>query len=120
MGGSETFKVKLIIDGEKKEKGKVQPNWSGNPTTEVIRIYSEHESEDEETKQHYFSAKNLLKLDPKTRVFKFQNEAGEVLILTPVPVAKFSLNYSTLTFSALNETSSEDANVDIVSATEEE
>merc|ERR1712013_604809 len=62
--GSETFNVKLIVDGVKMEKGKVQPTWSGSPTSEVIRVYSEPE-------------------DPKTRAFKFQNEAGEVLILTP-------------------------------------
>merc|ERR1719203_278959 len=84
-GGSETFNVKLIIDGQTKKKGKSQPTWSGSPTSEVIRIYSEDDGDDDEgeTKHHYFSSKNLLKLDPKTRVFKFQNEAGEVLILTP-------------------------------------
>jgi len=117
-GGNETFNVKLIVDGKKKEK--VQKNWSGSPTSEVIRIYSQDEDEEEEAKHHYFSAKNLLKLDPKTRVFKFQNEAGEVLILTPAPASKFSLNYNILASSALNKAPSADATCDAVSATEEE
>jgi len=48
--GSETFNVKLIVDGVKMEKGKVQPTWSGSPTSEVIRVYSEPEDEEEDSK----------------------------------------------------------------------
>lgn len=121
--GDERFNVKLVVDGVKMEKGKVQPTWNGSPTSEVIRIYSEpgdSGDEEEETKHHYFSSKNLVKLDPKTRAFKFKNEAGDVLILTPAPAAKFSLNYDLLTSSTLNKTLSVDASCDAVSATEEE
>jgi len=119
-GGNETFNVKLVIGSKKKEK--VRKNWSGSPTWEVIHVYSKDKDEDGEevAKHHYFSAKNLLKLDPKTRVFKFQNEAGEVLILTPAPASKFSLNYNILASSALNKAPSADATCDAVSATEEE
>merc|ERR1712013_107552 len=121
IGGNETFTVKLIVDGKKKKKS--QRNWSGSPISGIIRVYSENEEGDEEEgrKQHYFSSKNLLKLDPKTREFKFQNEAGEVLHLTPAPVRTFSLNYkNVLVPDVLNGAASEDATCDAVSATEEE
>ena len=90
----------------------------------VIRVYSKDKDEDEDgeevAKHHYFSAKNLLKLDPKTRVFKFQNEDGEVLTLTPAPASKISLNYNILASSALNKAPSADATCDNISATKEE
>jgi len=122
-GGGESFNVKLIVGGKKKEKGKVQKTWGGSPISEIIRIYSESEEEEGEvTKYHFFSAKNLLKLDPKTRVFTFQNEAGEVLVLTPVPSKKnLSLNYdSVLAPSLLNRTPSLDAICDEVSTDEKD
>jgi len=117
-GDGEHFNVKIMVDGKKKEN--TQKTWNGSPTSEVIRVYSESKGgdndEEEERKHHYFSAKNLLKLDPKTRVFEFQNEAGEVLTLTP----KVSLDYNILTSSALTKTPSVTTNCDAVSATEEE
>lgn len=120
--GNETFNVKLIVDG--KTKGKAEKYWRGSPTSDVIRVWSENEKEDEDDggrKRHYFSAKNLLKLDPKTRMFKFRNEAGEVLILTPTPPETFSLSYANiLNPTALNRAPSDDAAFDDVSATEEE
>jgi len=119
-GGNETFNVKLIVDGKKKDK--VQKKWSGSPTSEIIRFHSKDKDEDgkDVAKRHYFSAKNLIELDPKTRAFKFQNEDGDVLTLTPAPASKFSLNYNILASSALNKAPSADATCDDVSATEEE
>ena len=116
-GGSEAFTVKMIIDGKKPVK--VQNKWCGIPTSEVIRVYTESEDDEEGRKHHFFSAKNLLKLDPKTRVFKFRNDAGEVLILTPAPTQAFSLN-NILGSSALNNAPSDNATGDAVSFTEEE
>ena len=116
-GGSETFTVKMIIDGKKPVK--VQNKWCGIPISEVIRVYTESEDDEEGRKHHFFSAKNLLKLDPKTRVFKFRNDAGEVLILTPAPTQAFSLN-NILGSSALNNAPSDNATGDAVSFTEEE
>ena len=89
--------------------------------SQVIAIYAYAKDRDDEEKRYLFSAKNLQKLDPKTRVFNFKNEAGEVLILTPAPANKISLNYNTLASTALmTDTSSKDATYDDVSETEEE
>lgn len=96
-GGQEHFIVKLIVNGA---KDKNAPNhWSGNPLSEVIGIYCA--PEDGDSKYHYFSASHLKKLDSKTRVYKFKNESGDVLVLTPVPSLKFSLNYDTLASSSM-------------------
>jgi hypothetical protein len=35
-------------------------------------------------------------LNTKTRVLQFKNGAGDVLVLTPVNVERFSVNYDTL------------------------
>lgn len=102
--GSEKFKVKLTIDGKIQEKAR--STWSGRPVSEVVRIYNNPEDEDEDPKYHYFSAKNLVKLDSKTRVFKFKNEAGDVLTLSPAPTFNFNLNYDALASSALNDEAS--------------
>ena len=70
-----------------------------------VCIYNNPEEEDKDSKYHYFSAKVLVKLDPKTHVFKFQNEAGDALPLIPAPIFSFNLNYDTLASSALNNKS---------------
>lgn len=117
QGGNEKFVVKLILGG--KEEVKSQKKWTGNPVSKVIRIYSYPDDAALE-KMYYFSANNLKRLDPKTRVFTFQNEAGDVLILTPAPATSFTFDYDNLASSALNTNSSEDATYDAVSGTEEE
>mmetsp|Transcript_10799 Transcript_10799/g.17440 ORF Transcript_10799/g.17440 Transcript_10799/m.17440 type:complete len:398 (+) Transcript_10799:120-1313(+) len=119
-GGKETFSMTLLIDGKRRKTAHGNQTWNGNPTSEVIKVCTIDEGENKELKGHYFSAKNLLKLDPKTRVFKFQNEAGDELILTPVPATKLSLDYSALTSSLLNKTPSVDATCDAISFTEAE
>ena len=101
---SEKFKVKLIVGG--KSQKNVSSSWSGQPVSEVVRIYNDPENDDEDSKHYYFSAKNLDKLDPKTRVFKFQNEVGDELTLTPAPTFNFNLNYDTLASFTLNKESS--------------
>merc|ERR1712127_248961 len=77
-GNNEKFSVKLIVGG--KIKAKAQKAWTGNPMSEVIciNIYDYENSEEDEETEYYFSAKNLKRLDPKTRVFKFENEAENV------------------------------------------
>lgn len=111
-GGYEKFNVKLIVDGKKVENA--QANWSGgSPVSQVIRIHNY-----EEDKEYVFSSKHLKKLEPKTRVFTFKNEAGEVLILTPAPTPTFAVNYDTLASTALNNSSSVDATFDAVSETD--
>lgn len=119
-GDDEKFAVKLSVGG--KNKPKAQKAWSGNPMSEVIRIniydYERDEESEEEETEHYFSAKNLQKLDPKSRVFRFKNEAGSVLVLTPAPRLNFTMNYDTLANSLAKEDSSEDAACDAASVTE--
>ena len=117
-GAREKFNVKLIIDGGKQERA--MKSWSGSPMSQVIAIFAYAKDRDDEEKRYLFSAKNLQKLDPKTRVYNFKNEAGEVLILTPAPANKFSLNYDTLASTALTNTSTKDVTYDDVSETEEE
>lgn len=120
-GSNEKFSVKLIIDGKK--KGNAKKVWWGNPMSEVIRIRVDDPPGDDEKdgeKMHYFSSKNLKKLDLNPRTFKFENEAGSVLILTPVPSFNLSLNYDALASTAEKDKSSVDAGCDAVSYTEEE
>mmetsp|Transcript_42580 Transcript_42580/g.72634 ORF Transcript_42580/g.72634 Transcript_42580/m.72634 type:complete len:417 (-) Transcript_42580:86-1336(-) len=128
-GGTESFNVKLIVGscGEQKkvkDKRKVQKTWDGKPVSQVIRIYSSGDGTKKgrrERKHHSFSAKNLLKLNPKTRAFTFRNETGEVLILTPRPTVKFISTYdSILKPSVLNSNESLAGIDDSVSANEEE
>ena len=120
-GASQKFSVKLIVDNQKKVKA--QKQWYGNPLSEVIRIYDEdskYDDEGEEKQSYYFSAKNLLRLDPETRVFTFKNEAGNLLTLTPAPAVDLSLNYDVLASSAMKDSSSLGVDADTVSFTEEE
>lgn len=119
-GENEKFSVKLMVGG--KIKSKAQTAWTGNPMSEVIRIniYDYESQDDEEEAEHYFSAKNLKKLDPKTRVFKFQNEAENVLILAPAPSLKLALNYDALANTVAKEDASVDATYDDVSHSEED
>jgi len=96
--------VKLIVGG--KSQKNVSSSWSGQPISEVVHVYNDPENDNEDSKHNHFSSKNLVKLDPKTRVFKFRNEAGDELTLTPAPTFNFNLNYDTLASSALNKESS--------------
>lgn len=123
---NESFRVKLILDGMREDKAR--KTWYGNPLNEVICIEMDDdeteedeavESNEEEGKRYYFSAKNLLKVDPKTRALKLKNEAGHVLILTPAPDFKASLNYDALTRFALKRTPS-NASCNVVSVNENE
>lgn len=116
-GGNEKFAVKLVVEGK---PVKAQKNWSGSPVSDVIRIYTYPEGDDESEKNHYFSAKNLQKLDPKSRVFRFQNDAGVVLTLTPVPTTKISFDFDNIASSSIIKTPSVGATCDEVSVTEEE
>lgn len=117
--GDEKFGVRLIVGG--KERKRAQKTWIGNPMSEVIRVsvYDPRgEEEDDDDGEHFFSIKNLTELDPKSRVFKFKNSGGDLLILTPAPALKFSLDYNALAESPRGDSSSADAT--FVSDTEEE
>lgn len=90
---TENYAVKLIVDG-KSMKG-VQNSWSGNPLKEVVSIYN-NDPESGNGKCHYFSPSHMQNLNTKTRVLQFKNGAGDVLILTPVSMDRFSVNYDTI------------------------
>jgi len=89
----EHYAVKLIL-GDKPASDS-QNTWSGNPLKEVISIYNTVK-ETGNYKNHYFSPAHMQHLNTKTRVLQFKNGAGDVLVLTPVNVERFSVNYDTL------------------------
>ena len=114
----EQFNIKLIVNGEKNDN--VQKTWRGNPLSGIIQICSKNYSDarrrgcyaGEDKKEDctengeeyicYFSAKNLQSLDAKNRVYRFQNEAKDVLVLTPVPsLVGGGLNIDALASSAM-------------------
>jgi hypothetical protein len=113
-GGREKFSVSLIINGDKKDN--VQKMWRGDPLSGVICIYSEDGGGEEggkERESFYFSAMNLQNIDAKKRVFRFQNEAKAVLVLTPAPsLSSIPLNYDALASSAMKRSLSMEGIVD--------
>lgn len=115
-GNREKFNVKLIVNGVKKDNA--QKTWLGNPLSKIIEIHSEGYHDKEEKKEEcnedgekyvcYFSAKNLQKLDAKRCVYRFQNEANAVLVLSRVPKLATSLNFDAFASSAMRRSSSID------------
>eukprot|EP00956_Cyclotella_meneghiniana_P029614 scaffold72384_cov42-Cyclotella_meneghiniana.AAC.2 len=91
----ENYSVKLIVGGNNTLKEGMQNSWSGNPLKEVVNIYH-HDMETGKCKNYYFSPSHMQNLNTKTRVLQFKNGSGDILILTPVSMDRFSVNYDTL------------------------
>jgi len=91
----ENYSVKLIVGGNNTLKEGLQNSWSGNPLKEVVNIYH-HDMETGQCKNYYFSPRHMQNLNTKTRVLQFKNGSGDILVLTPVSMDRFSVNYDTL------------------------